>query len=244
MRRWKRRINKKNKGLGEAAKLFLKIEKFLYKRLFKKIMPLFARLTKPMVIAGINLWVRRVHGLENIPKNKGCLLVANHCSYCDFLMVSAFMGKWIYFLATKKLSYHLIMKYFMYYNHILFINRDSPGVGYFKQVIELLKNRNVVVFFPEGRRSLTGKIQNPKLGFVKLAIVAKVPIIPVGFKGTFAILPRHKAIPRFKRADIIIGKPIMLSEYYDKKIEKDTLQDIADGIMERIGSMISYSRLN
>lgn len=222
---------------------FLKIENFFYQGILKKLMFPFAKLTKPLVIAGINLWVRKIFGLDNIPKEEGCILVANHTSYCDFLMISAFMKKWIYFLATRKLSYHPLMKYFMHYNEIIYIDRDNPGVGYLKKVIDILKQGNILVFFPEGTRSITGKIQKPKLGFVKLAIVAKVPIVPVGFKGTFEILPKHKKVPRLKRTDIFIGKPIALNEYYGKRVNKEVLQNIANDIMNKIGSLIRYEKV-
>jgi 1-acyl-sn-glycerol-3-phosphate acyltransferase len=237
-------LKSRQREIKWETKFPFRIERFFYKKLLKGIMPSFARLTKPLVIAGINLWVRKVHGLDNIPKDKGSILVANHCSYCDFLMISAFIRKWIYFLATRKLSRHPIMKYFMYYNYVLFVDRDSPGVSYFKQVIDVLKKGNIAVFFPEGTRSLTGRIQRPKLGFVKLAIVAQVPIVPVCFKGTFEVLPKHKAIPRFKKADIFIGKPIYLKQYYKRYLPKDELQAIADNIMEKIGSMVVYSRVD
>jgi len=223
----------------------LKLENLLYERAIKKVMPSFAKLTRILVGEGIRLWIRKIHGLNNIPEKGGCIFVANHASYCDFLMVSAFMRtmrKRIYFLATKKLSYHPIMKYFMYYNEIIYIDRDEPGVGYFKRVVDVLKRGNVVVFFPEGTRSITGKIQKPKSGFIKLAIVAKVPIIPVAFKGTFQILPKHSGVPKLKKADIFIGRPIQLEKYYKKHLGREEIQGIADNIMDEIGSMVNYSR--
>jgi 1-acyl-sn-glycerol-3-phosphate acyltransferase len=51
----------------------------------------------------------------------------------------------------------------------------------------------------------------PKEGFVKLAIKANVPIIPVGMKGTYEILPPDKRIPRLKRCKITIGERIDIS---------------------------------
>lgn len=225
---------------------FTKIEALFYNivfksRVFKKFMPSFAKATRPLGRFIVGLWISKIYNPENIPEKGGYLLISNHSSYFDFFIISALLWrKHLYFLATRKLSRHIILKYFMYYSKVIYIDRDFPGVEYFKRIIKLLKEGNVIVLFPEGTRTLTGRIQKPKLGFVKLAITAQVPIVPIGIRGTYEILPRHKKFLRFKRCTVFVGKPVVLCEYYRQRSNKEALEKIANDIMDKIGSLIKY----
>ena len=72
---------------------------------------------------------------------------------------------------------------------------------------------------------------------MRLALAAKVPIIPIGLIGTFEILPKGKYIPKLKRATMNIGKPLYLDKYYNKKITKGLLRGITDDIMKEIAKL-------
>ena len=67
-----------------------------------------------------------------------------------------------------------------------------------KSAIKALKQNKTIVIYPEGPRTLTGKINHAKTGVARLALDAKVPVLPVGLIGTFKILPKGKIIPRFR----------------------------------------------
>jgi 1-acyl-sn-glycerol-3-phosphate acyltransferase len=89
----------------------------------------------------------------------------------------------------------------------------------------------------------------PKPGFVKLAMRANVPIIPVAMKGTYEILPPHGHIPRFKKCRIVIGKKMYVSPenpefsdiFFRRKGERkfgnltdEEMQEIAVRLMNKI----------
>jgi len=91
--------------------------------------------------------------------------------------------------------------------------------------------------YPEGTRTLTGKLQRAKTGVARLALAAKVPVLPIGLTNTFKILPKGKWIPRFGRADVNIGKLMYFDEYYGKENNKKTLRLVTTKIMKEIAKL-------
>lgn len=98
---------------------------------------------------------------------------------------------------------------------------DNINYNSIKKSISLLKNNHIIGIFPEGTRSLDGSLLELNSGVMKMALLADVPIIPVGLNGTYEIFPPTSRFPSiFKRHTIYInfGKP----SYFDKNKHKDT----------------------
>lgn len=157
------------------------------------------------------LWLRRVDGFENIPTREPAIIVSNHLSYYDFFVLASVLKKQTVFVAAKGLNQRSFVGWFMKLDTILYVDRDKPGYGVFKQLMSHLKFRKLIVLYPEATRSRSGKMLAPKSGFVKLAMKANVPVIPIAMKGTYDILPPHKRVPSLKKCDVIIGKKIYIS---------------------------------
>jgi 1-acyl-sn-glycerol-3-phosphate acyltransferase len=71
-----------------------------------------------------------------------------------------------------------------------------------------------------------------------VALKARVPIVPVGIIGSYDILPKGAKFPRFKRARLVIGKPIYLNKFYGKKADYKTLEKITEMVMKEIAKLI------
>ena len=74
------------------------------------------------------------------------------------------------------------------------INQESEKI--IRKIISILKQGKNVVIFPEGTRSYTGKVGHFSKTFAILSKELKVPVFPVGIKGTYDLLPRNKNIPK------------------------------------------------
>jgi len=196
-------------------------------------------------------WLRDVYGLEKIPTDGPAIIASNHLSYFDFWILSAILRKQTVFVAVKNLAVRGHVGWTMKLNPIIFIDRDKPGLTFFKKILWYLKEqRRLVVIYPEGTRSRTGKMLTPKVGFVKLAVKAGVPIIPIAMRGTYEILPPHKHIPKLKRCDVFVGDKIYISpqnpEFHDiffrkagpdrryRDLDEAELQEIAFRIMDKV----------
>lgn len=207
------------------------------------------RIIRVVLSLFFKLWVKRIYGLENIPSRGPALLISNHLSYYDFIILGAFFHQNIVFVARKKIKQTPTIKMFLRWHTVIYIDRDQPGISFFREIIKHLEDGKLVVIYPEGTRSRTGKMSKPKHGFVKLAIKTNVPIVPVAMKGTYEILPPHKRIPRLRKCSVIVGEKIYISPenpefrdiFFERRktdkfmnLTKEQMETIAIRIMEKV----------
>ena len=107
----------------------------------------------------------------------------------------------------------------------------------FNLALKFLKKDEPVGLFPEGHRSIDGKIMKAKTGIAKLALTAKVPVIPIGTIGSYEILPKGANLPQLKRCDINIGKPIYLDKYFGKENNQKVLKEVTRLVMKEIAKL-------
>ena len=183
------------------------------------------------------LFIRKVRGKKNIPLNMPLVVVANHDSYLDpFLIVSILDS------VVKKKIHFLVMKG-RFWNK--FGDRLSRGCGCIplddgkekalKEMEYLLKKKEIVALFPGGPRSLDGSLPKGKTGAVRLALSTKAQILPIGIIGSYEIAPQDKLIPKLRRCEVNIGRPISLAPA--KKITKRSLNLLTDKVMVEIAKL-------
>lgn len=195
-------------------------------------------LTKLTIIPVIKLYVKKAAGLENLPKG-AFIAAANHESYMDHLIISAYLishlDKKVHFLAKKEHFDNMLKKAWHNYAGAIPLDREKRGKKALRWAVKALKEGKIIAIHPEGTRSLTGKLQQAKTGVARLALTAKVPVVPIGLIGTFEMLPKGKYIPKFKRAEMNIGRPIYFNKH--KKINKLVLREATTKIMKEIARL-------
>ena len=195
------------------------------------------------IISGImKFWTKEVIGLENLPKKKfGFIVAANHGSYLDHFFIGTIitpkLNRAIHFLAKKEHFDSFIQRKWHNYLQAIPIDRQAGGKEALKHAIDALQEGKIISIYPEGTRTLTGKIQEGKTGVARLAIAAKVPVLPIGINGSFEILPKGKWIPKFKRATIKIGKLMYFDKYYGKDEDRKVTREVTDNIMKEIAKL-------
>ena len=160
------------------------------------------------------LWLKQIYYIERLPDTGPCIIVSNHTSYVDWIILSSiYREKYLVFLGNKELHKRPVVNWLMKLNVLIYISPDNPGYSYFREVVWRLKKGHVVVIYPEGTRSKSGRMIEPKLGFVKLAISTGVPIVPIGLKGAYEILPPNKSLPKLRRCEVFVGEKIIINKY-------------------------------
>lgn len=189
------------------------------------------------------LFVKKVNGLENLPKDEGLILAANHSSYLDPIMIPAIFVKHykrkVRYLGKKELFSPWVMRKVHEAGGTIPIDRGGDEEA-LKNAIKALGEGKIIGIFPEGGRSRDGKLRKAKTGVARLALWGRSKVIPVGIKGSFDVWPAGKKFPKFKRnIEINFGKPIEFKEYYDKKINKKMLREITTMIMKEVAKLSS-----
>lgn len=203
---------------------------------------------KLIIIPIYKLWLRKVQGLENIPKDKPFIIAANHASYYDAALLHCIIipkiNKIIRALVDSAYWNNVVNKTVLNWGECIpvFVENEPGAKNKNKKSIEeaikYLKNRGIVQIFPEGTRSKDGKLKKAYNGVAKLALKTKVSVLPVGIIDSHKVLPKGKIFPRFKRCEVKIGKPIHFENYYDKKFDNKTLEEVTRRIMKQIGKLI------
>jgi len=161
----------------------------------------------------------KISGRENLPANAPFILVANHASHLDAIILGGilplrFVGAVFPIAAgdtffTKRAS-SIFATAFM---NALPIWRKNCGAHSLEDLRErLLKGACVYILFPEGTRTRTGEVAPFKPGLGRLVAGTNIPIVPCYLDGTFAALPASRTVPRWKKISARIGKPLLFAD--------------------------------
>lgn len=138
----------------------------------------------------------RVSGKRNLPMHGPALLLANHQSFLDPMLLGiAAYPRRLTWLARKQLFNHRLFGPFIRWCGALPIDQGFGREG-IRDIATRLDAGEAVVVFPEGERTPTGKLQPLKAGISLLLRNGSWPVIPTGIAGAFAAWPRGQMLPR------------------------------------------------
>jgi len=170
-------------------------EPILYEPVFKPVLRLDQRMMHALILMLSRIWFRvyarwRVIGLEHIPLAGGVLIVANHSSNIDALLGWAAVHKRrrMWGVAKVELWQRPLLRYCMYAIGGIPVHRGVADRTFIRTVLDLLARGEVVGLFPEGTRTLDGKLQPAQPGIALLALKSGVPVVPLALIGSVAAL--------------------------------------------------------
>jgi 1-acyl-sn-glycerol-3-phosphate acyltransferase len=158
-------------------------------------------------------WRVRVHRLEKFPADGPLILLANHQSNMDPMIVGAISPRPINYLAKQSLFDFPPLGWFLGWNDCIPIQRDSNAIGGIKETLKRLKEKERVLIFPEGSRSADGTLQPIKGGFATLARRTKSPLLPLALDGAWQVYPRQAKFPLLGNIQVVFGDPIPYEQY-------------------------------
>jgi len=190
------------------------------------------------------IWVKKVTGLNNIPKFGSAIVAFNHQSYFDFICFIAVSPRNIHFLSAEKFFNHNLWWFLMKLTGQIKVERKNKDkYETHKLVHEHLDAGKIIGIFPEGTRSPDKELMLKAFtGVAKYAVFKKVPVIPVGIKGTFDVMSRFDKFPKFKKlVEFYIGTPIDAHKYLVGSLGDDEYNRITDRIMLDIAELSGKS---
>lgn len=180
------------------------------------------------------IWLRfRARGLENIPPSGGGLVLGNHCSFLDPLLIGLHLRRPVSFLARDSLFRIPVIGWILKNTYVKPINRENASTATIRETVKRLEEGFLCGMFPEGTRSENGEVGEFKPGFIALARRMELPIYPVGIAGTHQAMGRKSLILKPYRVRLVFGKPIQPEEIAALK-ERGREQEFVAFIRERV----------
>ena len=162
-------------------------------------------IVSPIFLTFMRAW--RPIGKKNLPKG-GMIFAANHTSAADGVLLNSQMYRPVRFLAKEELFATPFKRFIMTGVAQVPLKRGSSDRIAFSKAIEHLHKGHILGIFPEGTRGGGKILQRPHTGVIRLALLADVPIIPVGISGALRAWPKGRFFPKFgKKVTIRYGKP-------------------------------------
>ena len=149
----------------------------------------------------------RVIGRENIIDDGAAIMAANHQSYLDPPIVGIACRSELYFLARKTLFRNSIFRFILTRVNSLPVDLVKGDLTAIRMIIKLLQKGKRTVIFPEGTRTLTGKIQAAQPGIGMVIAKTLAPVVPMRIFGSFEAWPKGRKLKRYP-ITIVVGKPL------------------------------------
>lgn len=185
------------------------------------------------------MWRPTVRGIDNIPREGGVILAANHLSVVDSIVVPIVCPRPVYYLAKDEYFRHRLLGPLLTGLNNIPVNR---GVGReallaIDAAVPVLKAGKVLGIHPEGTRSPDGKLHRGRPGTAKLALDTGAAIVPVGLIGTDRIQPIGARLPRPARCEVIFGEPLDLTPYERETANSKLLREVTAKLMQAIARL-------
>ncbi len=151
-----------------------------------------------------------VSGLDNLPRDQTCVLVANHASYLDAVALTAALPARFGFVAKRELAGRLVSKVLLGRLGTEFVERFDVqrGVEDFDRMAETVQKGRSLLVFPEGTFSRAPGLRRFRMGAFVAAVRGEAPVVPITIRGTRSMLRGDEWFPRPGRVSVIISPPL------------------------------------
>lgn len=209
-------------------------------------------LVKSYLAAGHRL---SISGRENLPARPPFILVANHSSHLDVMMLAAVMP-----IGLRERAYPIAAgdTFFETKSQMLFATMMLNALPMWRKncgrhAIEdlrqkLIEEDCIYLLFPEGTRSRDGTMGRFKPGVGMLVAGTDIPIIPCHLAGAFRALPSSRKLPRLSKLRVTIGPAMNFSEIANERAGWNEIASQLQGAIESLSmmkkSMVSQSKVD
>lgn len=150
----------------------------------------------------------RVYGQQHIPQGGGLVVVANHASDFDPLLLSCAVRRPVSYMAKEELFQVPVLKQAIQLYGAYPVKRGSPDRSAIRAALAQLEAGWAVGIFLSGTRTPDGRIPAAKLGAAMIAAKAQTPLLPISLWGTQHIVSKGRLIPRAVPITVRIGEVI------------------------------------
>ncbi|MFV0320407.1 MAG: lysophospholipid acyltransferase family protein [Microbacterium sp.] len=191
------------------------------------------------------IWRPWIVGRAKVPHEGAAILASNHLSFVDSIFLPLMIDRPVSFLAksdyfTGRGIKGWATRVFFKATGQLPIDRSGgrASEASLNTGLQVLGRGDLLGIYPEGTRSPDGKLYRGRTGIARMALEARVPVIPVVMIDTDTMMPIGTRIPRVVRVGVVIGEPLDFSRFSGMEGDRYILRSVTDEIMvalQRLG---------
>jgi 1-acyl-sn-glycerol-3-phosphate acyltransferase len=182
-----------------------------------------------------------VEGAEHVPRTGPAILASNHLSFADWLFMPLALDRRVTFVAKSDYFTGVglkgwAQKRFFAGTGQVPIDRSGgrASQGALRAGLKVLGRGELFGIYPEGTRSHDGRLYKGRTGVARLALLARVPVVPCAVIGTDVIAPPGRIVKRIVSPTVRFGPPLDFSRYAGMSEDRFILRSITDEIMYAI----------
>ena len=176
-----------------------------------------------------------LHGVERIPAAGPVIIAPNHQTFADPPLVTIPVRRPVFYMAWNRLFRIPLFGWFIRRLRAFPVELEASDARAARAVVRLLQTGEAVMIFPEGGRSVDGRVGRFKPGAFRLAVSLRVPVLPVTIAGAYESWPPGRLFPRPGRITITYHAPA----YPDPALEsRQAAQELAERTRAAITSVL------
>ena len=203
---------------------------------------MFYWVVKALLAPILKLFRPWAEGADYVPRTGPAILASNHLSFSDHFFAPLPLPRKVVFLAKSEYFTGRGIKGLFsraFFSGVGQIPVDRSGGKASERALatglRVLAGGELLGIYPEGTRTPDGRLFRGKTGVARLALEARVPVIPCAMIGGFEFQPPGRITPQFKvRPGVRFGKPLDFSRYYGMENDRLVLRAVTDEIIYEI----------
>ena len=176
-----------------------------------------------------------LRGIEHIPSEGGVVIAPNHQTFADPPLVTIPVRRPVHYMAWDRLFRVPVLGWSIRRLRAFPVDIEASDSRATRAMIRLLQSGAAVMIFPEGGRTLDGRLAPFKIGAFRLAASQRVPVLPVTIVGGHDAWPPGRTWPKPGRITITYHAPIVADR---TKPPREAARDLLDRVRATIASAL------
>jgi 1-acyl-sn-glycerol-3-phosphate acyltransferase len=172
-------------------------------------------------------------GADNVPLRGPVILAPNHFSQWDHFFAGVFIRRKVRFMAKSQLFTNPVITWILHMGGAFPVRRGKHDEEAFITAHAILERGGCLLMYPEGGRSRTGGLGEPRRGVGRLTLESGVPVVPVAIHGSKSVRGWKRA--KFPKVTVQYGEPMSFGRVGNPTREQQ--MDVAKQIFDRVRAM-------
>jgi len=180
----------------------------------------------------------RVAGVSNVPARGACIVVANHTSYADAVLLGSACRRRLSFIITRPIYRLKRLRWFYYMMGSIPVAAQTADPSALRQAMRVLGRGDAIAIFPEGQRMAGGSPGAGKEGVALLACRTGAPVIPAAIIGAHRAMPIGSAFPRPVAVRVVFGAPMTFPPVEGRRASREQMREFSGRVMQAIRDLM------